>query len=154
MSEELQTVSTELQVTSLERIRQLACQTIPLPGWESGEPFFAKVRRASLLALVHQGQIPNELLPIVYKIISKSGEFNPMTDSTPEEFGQFIDMLNAVCKAVLVEPKFEDVAEYLTDVQRTAIFLYTQQGLKMLELFRERQEAFVAAFRDSQGVRE
>ncbi|NPV80746.1 MAG: hypothetical protein HPY52_10800 [Firmicutes bacterium] len=146
-------MSDELRVMSIDEIRNKACQVIPLPGWEPGEVFNAKVRRASLLALVQQGVIPNELLPIVYKIISKGGEFNPMTDSTPEEFKQFIEMLNAICKAVLVEPAYDEVAEYLTDLQRTAIFLYTQQGLKALELFRARQEYLIAPGGDGEGVR-
>lgn len=146
-------MSEELKVTPIEEIRNKACQVVALPGWEPGEVFYARVRRASLLALVQQGVIPNELLPIVYKIISKGGQFNPMTDSTPEEFKQFIEMLNAICRAVLVEPAYDEVAEYLTDIQRTAIFLYTQQGLKALELFRTRQESLAPLGGDGEGVR-
>lgn len=141
------------QVTSLAEIRNKACQVVALPGWESGETFNAKLRRASLLSLVQQGNVPNHLLPLVYKIINSEGKYNPLTDSTPEEFTQFIEMMNAVCQAVLVEPTYDDVSGYLTDVQRSAIFVYAQQGLRSLEQFRQRQNAIAKAGGDSEGVR-
>lgn len=150
MSEKL---NEKLQVTSLEEIRNRACQVVALPGWEPGEAFNVKLRRASLLSLVQQGVIPNQLLPIVHKILQSEGKFNPMTDSSSEEFKQFLEMLSAVCKAVMVEPSYEEVAEYLTDIQRSAIFLYAQQGLKALELFRKRQEPLAAISGDSKRVR-
>jgi hypothetical protein len=141
------------QVTSLAEIRNKACQVVALPGWEPGETFNAKLRRASLLSLVQSGSIPNQLLPIVYKIINGEGQYNPLTDSNPEEFTQFIEMLNAVCKAVLVEPTYDEVSEYLTDIQRSAIFIYAQQGLRSLERFRQRQDAIVEAGGGGEGVR-
>ncbi len=146
-------VNGKLQVTSLEEIRNKACQVVTLPGWEPGETFNVRLRRASLLSLVQQGVIPNQLLPIVHKILQSEGKFNPMTDSSPEEFKQFLEMLSAVCKAVMVEPSYDEVAEYLTDIQRSAIFLYAQQGLKALETFRKRQEPLAAIGRDSKRVR-
>lgn len=155
-STELQTAApatTELKVTSMAEIRSRACQVVALPGWEPGETFNVRLRRASLLSLVQHGTIPNQLLPIVYKIINSGGKFNPLTDSGPEEFTQFIEMLNAICKAVLVEPTYDDVAEYLTDTQRTAIFIYAQQGLRALETFRRRQGAVASPSGDGEGVR-
>lgn len=141
------------QVTSLAEIRNKACQVVELPGWEPGETFNVKLRRASLLSLVQSGSIPNQLLPIVYKIISSEGKYDPLTDSDPEEFIQFIEMLNAVCKAVLVAPTYDEVSEYLTDIQRSAIFIYAQQGLRSLEQFRQRQDAIIEAGGDGERVR-
>lgn len=150
MSEKL---NEKMKVTSIEEIRNKACQVVTLPGWEPGETFNVRLRRASLLSLVQQGVIPNQLLPIVHKILQSEGEFNPMTDSSPEEFKQFLEMLSAVCKAVMVEPSYDEVAEYLTDIQRSAIFLYAQQGLRALETFRRRQESFIETRSDSKRVR-
>lgn len=150
MSEKL---NEKLNVTSIDEIRSKACQIVELPGWEPGETLNVKLRRASLLSLVQQGVIPNQLLPIVHKLLQSEGKFNPMTDSSPDEFKQFLEMLSAVCKAVMVEPSYEEVAEYLTDIQRSAIFLYAQQGLKALELFRKRQKPLIEVSSDGKGVR-
>lgn len=152
MSQE-STIPIESRITSMDEVRNKACQIVPLPGWEPGDTFNAKLRRASLLSLVQQGVVPNQLLPLVYKIINEKGTFNPLSDSNPEEFMQFLEMLNAICKAVLVDPPYEEVGEYLTDVQRTAIFLYAQQGVRALESFRKQQGDAVASVGDSQGVR-
>lgn len=143
----------KLKVTSIEEIRERACQLVELPGWEPGESFVARLRRASLLSLVQQGAIPNQLLTIVYKLIGSDGQFNPMTDASPDEFGQFVEMVNAVCQAVLAEPSYEEIGEYLTDVQRSAIFLYAQQGVEALKLFRRRQAFAAQAGGDGEGVR-
>lgn len=141
-----------LKVTSIDEIRERACQLVELPGWEPGETFVARLRRASLLSLVQQGAIPNQLLSVVYKLIGSEGQYNPMSDATPEEFGQFVEMMNAVCKAVLVEPTYEDVGDCLSDVQRSAIFLYAQQGVEALKLFRRRQELAAQTSSDGEGV--
>lgn len=150
--EQGQAAPAKLQVTSLAEVRDRACQVVALPGWEPGETFNVRIRRASLLSLVQSGTIPNQLLPIVYRIINSGGEFNPLTDTEPDEFKQFIEMLNAICRAVLVEPTYDEVSEYLTDVQRTAIFVYAQQGLRALDLFRGRQDALVKVSGDGEGV--
>lgn len=145
-------MSEKPKVTSIEEIRNKACQIVELPGWEPGETLNVKLRRASLLALIQQDAIPNQLLPIVHGLIDGDDTFNPATSSRPEEFKQFVEMLNAVCKAVMVEPTYDEVAEYLTDPQRTAIFIYAQRGLKALELFRQQQESLVEISSDSEGV--
>lgn len=140
-------------VTSIEEVRARAFQIVELPGWEPGETFNARLRRASLLALVQAGAIPNDLLPIVHKIMNSGGSFNPVKDASLDEFKQFTEMINAVCKAVLVEPSYEEIGDLLTDVQRTAIFLYAQQGNAALRLFREQQDSLVTLGGHGKGVR-
>ncbi len=149
-------VNEKLQVTSIEEVKNQACRVVALPGWEPGETFNVRIRRASLLSLIQQGAIPNQLLPTIYKLLKegadKGQDFDPRVDLGPDELEQFLEMLTAVCRAVMVEPAYDDVAEYLTDTQRNAIFGYAQPGLRALEPFRWRQELDIATSSDSEGV--
>lgn len=150
-------VNKKLQVTSLEEVRDKACKVVAIPGWEPGETFNVRIRRASLLSLIQQGAIPNQLLPTIYKLLKEGADraedFDPRADLGPDELEQFLEMLTAVCRAVMVEPAYDDVAEYLTDTQRNAIFAYAQHGLRALEPFRRQQELDIALSRDGKGVR-
>ena len=51
------------EVTSIESLAEYAHGAIvQLPGFGEGQPFFARLRRPSLMALIKNGQIPNDLL--------------------------------------------------------------------------------------------
>jgi len=103
-------------------------EVIELPPFDEGTPLVARLRRPSLLTLCKNGTIPNTLLATAQKIYEgeKHGDIK-----------NFSEVLHAVVKSALVEPKYEEVADILTDEQLTAIFNYTQTGILGLLPFRE-----------------
>lgn len=148
----------ELQVTPILSIKDKLFKVVKLPGWEIGEDFIVKVRQVGLLDLLKKGVLPNSLLPLVQKFIAAdNSNENPMNEivSDEEMLMKFNDMVERVCRAIMVEPKYDDaveegitVGDSMTDYQRLSLFLYSQRGAKFLDLFRKQQE-FGSTFGDN-----
>lgn len=129
----------ELIITSLEDIKKQITKVIELPGWEEGVPFVVRVKRISFLDLIQGEHLPNELLGIAHKMIQGSGEFNPMNSEDPSDIKRFAQLMHLVAESCLVEPTYREIYEsggYLTQNQLTAIFMYSNLGIRSLESFR------------------
>ena len=119
----------EKKITSVGDLDNLKKgEVVELPPFDEGTPLTARLRRPSLLTLCKNGTIPNTLLTTAQKIYEgeKHGDIK-----------SFSEILHAVAKSALVEPKYEEVSELLNDEQLTAIFNYTQTGVLGLLPFRE-----------------
>ena len=125
------------KVTSIEEI--LAYKNgviIELPGFVPDKPFFARVKRPSLMALASSGKIPNSLMSQATDIFAKGA--NAMVGTNSTVIKDVYDVVKIVCSAALVEPSMKQLNENgieLTDEQLMAIFSYTQEGIKALERF-------------------
>lgn len=125
----------ELKVTDAKVLNSYAKgHVVKLPSFSENEPFVAKVRRPSLLALTKSGKIPNSLLSTASEL------FNGSLDNDNENvLSDIYDICYIMADAALVEPtlkEIEDTGLELTDEQLMAIFNYTQTGVKALENFR------------------
>jgi len=108
-------------------------EVIELPPFDEKKKLVARLRRPSLLTLCKTGTIPNELVTTAQKIFEG------------EKHGDIVkygEVLHLIAKAALVEPKYADVENILTDEQLTAIFNYTQMGVMGLKPFRELRKKF------------
>ena len=126
-----------LEVTSLEDLKKYAEGTIvKLPDFGNGQPFVARMRRPSMLALAKAGQIPNSLL------VTANEMFNSGKKDTDDEdlMTNMFSVMEVICDAALIEPTYSQIKEAgleLSDDQILAIFNYTQVGVKALDNFRE-----------------
>jgi len=121
-----------MEVTKTSDLKKLKDgEIVELPKFDDGTPFVAKLRRPSLLYLCKSGAIPNELLAAAQEIFEGKQKGN---------IKNYANVLDKVLEVALVEPKYEEVAELLTDVQRLAIFSYTQNGVMGLQPFRKIEE--------------
>lgn len=132
----------ELKVTELSKLIESAKgEIVQLPGFTEDVPFFARVRKPSLLGLVKTGKIPNSLLVKTNELFVQDGTgFD--TDDT-NMMADLCDVLDVIAQETLVEPSYDDLKNNgveLTDQQRTALFSYSQQGIKALEPFRTVEE--------------
>lgn len=129
--------NTDKKVTSIEEI--LAYKDgviIELPGFVPDKPFFARVKRPSLMALASSGKIPNSLMSQATDIFAKGA--NAMVGTNSTVIKDVYDVVKIVCSAALVEPSMKQLNDNgieLTDEQLMAIFSYTQEGIKALERF-------------------
>jgi hypothetical protein len=121
----------KLEVTKIEDIT--GGEVVELPHFPNGSPFVARLKTPSILSLCANGQIPNELLSEATDIY----EGKDMQQGHIEQYGQ---VLNAVAKAVLVEPAYDDIKDYLSSIQLIAIYNYSQAGVSALKPFRSFQE--------------
>lgn len=108
---------------------------IELPPFIDGEPFIAKLKRPSMLALVRSGKIPNSLISTANDLFSKGG-FNTEDE---DALKNLFCVLDTICEACFVEPTYAELKEAgvtLTDDQLMFVFNYTQRGVAALGNFR------------------
>ena len=120
------------KVTSIEDIKNLKAkegEIIELPGFDENTPFTARVKRPSLMELCKNGTIPNPLLGAAQKVFE--GTINK---ADIKEYG---DVIRKVVEVALVEPRYSEVKDLLTDDQLVLIFDYTQKGVVALLPFRD-----------------
>lgn len=110
---------------------------IQLPDFGDGQPFYARVRRPSMLKLASEGKIPNALLGTANSLFSGGDEAKDVDNENmlPQILGVCVEM----AKATLLEPTYDEVVSAgltLTDQQLMFIFNYTQGGVENLKSFR------------------
>lgn len=125
-----------MDITSLESLQEYGRGAIvQLPPFAENQPFVARLRRPSMMALAKSGKIPNALLSTANSLFIK-GSVDAADDSVMKDVLSVVDVL---CAAAFVEPTYEQLQKVgveLTDEQYMFIFNYTQKGIKALQPFR------------------
>lgn len=128
----------ELKVTTISDIKGYEVGSIiELPPFAEGQPFVVRITRPSMLLLAKEGKIPNSLMNIATQLFTGTKSVKPNDSS--QMMREMYDVCEIICRASLLEPKYDELVEAgikLTDEQITAIFNYTQRGVKALESFR------------------
>ena len=128
-----------MNVTSFADLQSYSVGTVVrFPDFADGQPFVARVRRPSLLALAKQGRIPNSLLSSAGELFKGGGDGINAADE--DTLGNMYDICHIICEASLIEPTMQDFAQAgidLSDDQLMAIFSYTQTGVESLKSFRQ-----------------
>lgn len=129
---------TELKVTTIEELKACACgEIVQLPSFIEKIPFYAKVKRPSLLGLVKMGKIPNTLLTKTNELFVQNGAGFDTDDKNM--MAELCDVLNLIAEETLIEPSMHELKQNgieLTDEQLMALFNYSQKGISALESFR------------------
>ena len=110
-------------------------QIVKLPDFSEGQPFYARLRRPSMLSLMSNGNIPNSLVITANRLFNGKG----MDDRNENSMSEVLQLLEVICESAFVEPSYKELKEagvHLTDQQYMAVFNYTQEGVKALEPFR------------------
>ena len=136
------TKANELRVTSIEDLQAYARgAVVELPPFADGQPFVARLRRPSMLALVKSGKIPNELLQSANELfMGKPSGIKRDDKFDPSAMSRMFDVFDIMCEASFIEPTYQqlcDAGVELTDDQYTFIFNYSQAGIKALNSFRK-----------------
>ena len=124
-----------MEITNLQQLQTYAQgQVVQFPDFAEGQPFVARIKRPSMLALAKANKIPNSLLHTANNMFSGRGV--KKKDSALSDLFQVLDVL---CEACFVEPTFSQIKEagvQLTDEQLMFVFKYSQEGVKALDSFR------------------
>lgn len=125
-----------LEATTITQLQNYAAgQVVELPPFAEGQPFYARLRRPSMMVLVKSGKIPNSLIKTANSLFLGSS-----VDNKDERvMGDMFAVLDALCEASFVEPTYSEIQAAgieLTDDQMMFIFNYTQHGIKALDSFR------------------
>lgn len=123
------------EVTSISKLNEYAKgQLVELPSFGEGQPFFARLRRPSMLALAKSGKIPNSLLATANRMFDSSLDIK--NDNMLKDFYM---VMETILEASFVEPTYQEIKDagvQLSDDQMIFVFNYTQQGVKILDQFR------------------
>lgn len=127
-------------VTSISELRAYAeGALVELPPFGEGQPFYARMRRPSMLLLAKLGKIPNTLLGTANKIFSES----KLDNGNEQMLAEFYSVVEAIAEASFIQPTYKEIKEAgltLSDDQLMFIFNYTQQGVTALNTFRSIRE--------------
>ena len=123
------------EVTSISQLNEYAKgQLVELPSFGEGQPFFARLRRPSMLALAKSGKIPNSLLATANKMFDSS-----LDTKSESMLKDFYMVMETILEAAFVEPTYQEIKDagiQLSDDQMIFVFNYTQQGVRALDQFR------------------
>lgn len=123
------------EVTSISQLNEYAKgQLVELPSFGEGQPFFARLRRPSMLALAKSGKIPNSLLATANRMFDSS-----LDNKNENMLKDFYTVIETILEAAFVEPTYQEIKDagvQLSDDQLIFVFNYTQQGVRALDQFR------------------
>ena len=123
------------EVTSISQLNEYAKgQLVELPSFGEGQPFFARLRRPSMLALAKSGKIPNSLLSTANRMFDSS-----LDTKNENMLKDFYTVIETILEAAFVEPTYQEIKDagvQLSDDQMIFVFNYTQQGVRVLDQFR------------------
>lgn len=123
------------EVTSISQLNEYAKgQLVELPSFGEGQPFFARLRRPSMLALAKSGKIPNSLLATANRMFDSS-----LDTKNENMLKDFYTVIETILEAAFVEPTYQEIKDagvQLSDDQMIFVFNYTQQGVRVLDQFR------------------
>lgn len=142
---------TPFRPMTAEEIRASAGQVVELPPFEDGTPLRVRMRRPNLYSLLAAGKIPNNLLAIAYQAADKG--FDP-SQFKPADLPDLSKLLGILLDAAFIEPRWADIAEWLTTQQIEVALAYINAGMKALEIFRRRYAAALKVGKGGEGVRE
>ena len=125
------------KITSIDDLVKYQQGTmVELPAFAEGQPFIARLKRPSLLAMVKSKKIPNKLLTSANTLFAGK-ELDIDNENAMDNMFEIFDI---VCDACFVEPTYQamkDADIELTDDQYVAVFNYSQKGLDGLNAFRK-----------------
>ena len=120
------------EVTSISQLNEYAKgQLVELPSCGEGQPFFARLRRPSMLALAKSGKIPNSLLATANRMFDSS-----LDTKSESMLKDFYMVMETILEAAFVEPTYQEIKDagvQLSDDQMIFVFNYTQQGVRALD---------------------
>ena len=112
---------------------------IEIPDFDGVGIFNIKVKRPQLMAMMTQGKIPNRLLGVAAQ--ATIGNRNKKEKQDPvQEAKELAEWIEFYCTICMVEPKYEEVKDKITDDQALAIYAWAIAPIDVLRSFRDKEK--------------
>lgn len=112
---------------------------IQIPSFDGLDDIAIKVKRPQLMSMMAQGKIPNHLLGIATQATlgnqPKKGDKNDLEQA--KDLAQWIEFYCTIC---MVEPKYEEVRDNITDDQALAVYAWAIAPISHLRTFRDKEK--------------
>ena len=118
----------DIKVISAKDFITKATRIIDISGFDD-EKIAVRIKPVSLMTMMTNGKLGNELLPLVQGLFKQSQSKSVMDSKlmkNTENLQIIMSLMDRVCEEVLVEPTFDEIGEYLTDTQKQEIFTAAQ----------------------------
>ena len=143
-----------LKVTSLEQLKQYSKgEIVQLPEFSPNQPFVARLKRPSILAMAKNGKIPNKLLVKTNELFTNDGM--ALNSSDENMLGEIFDVIDVIAEEVFVEPTYDEIKQNLLtaieqapDLNSANVFL--QEAIKYYPNLQQDQEVINALSKFSQ----
>lgn len=123
----------ERKVVSAKDFINKAVKVVEIDGFEPGEKFDIKIKPVSLLGMMTKGKLPNELKAQIASMFADNKpavKDNKMNINNMDELALMQELMDKVCEECMVEPKYNEVGEYMTDAQKTQVFMHAQGNVQ------------------------
>ena len=134
-----------MAVISAKEFKAKATREIQIPGFDANETFTIRIRPMSLLGMIRQGKVDNELLASVLDLFKSNEQKMDVKKGTvadgldmdvlqhPEMLQNLDELMRKVAQEVMISPAYNEVADYLTDGQLQAIFTEAQGKIQQVK---------------------
>ena len=115
-----------MSVISAKDFKERATRVIQIDGFNPDEKIEVRIKPASILNLMISGKLPNSLLNIVQDLFKDLDTTEDKIQDDPEAIKAAMALIDLVCSECLIEPRYEEIAEFLTDTQKSQIMAEAQ----------------------------
>ena len=130
-----------MQITSVADLEMYAMgEVVELPPFANDQPFVARLRRPSMLALARAKKIPNSLLTKANGLFVQGIKSFDQNDENAMD--DMFSLIDTICESSFIQPTYDQIRSAnvtLTDEQMLFVFNYSQAGVRALESFRGEQ---------------
>ena len=143
-----------MSVITASEFIQRSGVVVEIRGFREGETIEVKLKNVSVLGLVKGGRLPNGLLKSVAKIFGDAGSEDKIDDirlnggdskyimevlnsgDFENKINQISDFTEVICREAMLEPRYDEVKEYMSQEQMEDITNWVFSGGKNLPTFR------------------
>lgn len=143
-----------MSIITAEAFKQLAVQELqisPFPG--TTEPITVQVKATGIMNLLSNGRIPNTLLNSVNELfngkkredlVDEHGNLKEEAKKAAEagmangagDMAKMAELMKTFASETLVAPRYEEIADFMTDQQMQDIFEFMMGDMKTADSFR------------------
>ena|SRR5699024_5378532 len=128
------------EIFSVDKLKEMATTILPVPGFNNGdEKINFRVQKPRLMAMAAQGKVPNYLLGVVNDIMYGPNNEKGKKKENPDP-SEIIKTYELYCRACMVEPSYEEVADFITDEQMATVFHFGIGQVSSLNSFRKKEK--------------
>lgn len=94
---------------------------LEIPQSNNVDTFTIKVQSPKIMDVMQRGDIPNHLMSIAVQLVS-NGAITRDADDPASTAKALRNLMDVYCYSCMVDPRYEDVKEYMTDDQKAMVF--------------------------------
>ena len=109
------------KIASIEDFKRDQYHMLEIPSSNNRETMTIKVQGPRIMKILEQGELPNHLMAMAVELVNK-GHITREAEDTASTIKALRELMDIYCYACMVEPRFEDVKDHMTDDQKAMVF--------------------------------